>query len=725
LLNEFYQVDRSLRSAGIAVGVRHPDIKAPGKTEILRVRMAAGNGVTQVDVLTPEEASVRWSLRDGNHNSFPDVKIKLPLFTISKNDPNLVIAIDNNAALGKRTEACCELGKKGIWIANSPTDKWAKWLKKQTGYTVRLRERLNQLSSLKDTDAAAVPAVMERFLIAFTDPSSFLRSIWEAIAKTLQEEPTPSLVDMAVQLAFIGDGAFYLDIDRFDNFSFDAGDPSNIPAISKALARSMPLREADPQSRCAVSGRIANLVQDKFPQPNLPILGQTYLFTKNRDTPSSMRYGCSGPEGLAVAEDTAAGLLSASLAITHSSRKGKTWAPVPSENPGDADLLIAYVPAAPEIELAGIIAQDPVAEDPRKSADFGEKTRVAIEAAKGELLDYKRSPLRVIVVRKIDPANRKVIFASDGQSIEKLLAAAKQWSQGCKNVPPWLRLPVSGAKGESWRWCPPPSIAPASLVYLSKLQFIRGGLDRQEIPGRPLAVAMELLWAEPARASRVAGELLTIFVRRHGVLLIGVGAAQRRGLGAGKRKDSEFAKFDRQTALRSIAALGLLLHKLDRFTETYMSNAAFQLGQLLAAADVLHKGYCCEVRGGSIPQQLMGNALMPMAQVNPTGALAALGRRWCVYQAWAMRHAPVEAPLPKSRGEDAQRTWDVKCALSTARRLNGLAKDLQQGLTAAHVINDAFRAEMLLGYIAGLPPVAFEETLAVEPDGVIPLDSNP
>ena len=45
-----------------------------------------------------------------------------------------------------------------------------------------------------------------------------------------------------------------------------------------------------------------------------------------------------------------------------------------------------------------------------------------------------------------------------------------------------------------------------------------------------------------------------------------------------------------------------------------MQGTAFKLGQLLAAADIVHAGYCADVRGGAVPPALLGNQVFAMAQ---------------------------------------------------------------------------------------------------------------
>ena len=137
-----------------------------------------------------------------------------------------------------------------------------------------------------------------------------------------------------------------------------------------------------------------------------------------------------------------------------------------------------------------------------------------------------------------------------------------------------------------------------------------------------------------------------------------------------------------------------------------MNDTAFKLGQLLAAADVVHAGYCADVRGGDVPPSLLGNQVFAMAQTAPTKALATLCRRWKPYDGWAKKAARkpnrVESLIASNNKDDQQRGWDIKKALRYAREVGPIASELAASLGGCRV-DDVFRAELLLGYISALP----------------------
>jgi hypothetical protein len=205
---------------------------------------------------------------------------------------------------------------------------------------------------------------------------------------------------------------------------------------------------------------------------------------------------------------------------------------------------------------------------------------------------------------------------------------------------------------------------------------------------------------DPDRVRR----FLKLLLSRRTALVSGTAHALRRGIEAAK-------VFDRREALRTVTLLGVLLNKLGRLAgETrggYMSDTAFKLGQLLAATDVVHAGYCADVRDGDVPPSLLGNQAFAMAQASPVKALAALSRRWPPYEGWAKKAA---REIGRIERLPEQRRWDVRKALRHARELRPLASAIGPALAQIRV-DDLFRAELLLGYLASLPKAQQDDSV--------------
>ncbi len=702
MLNELREVGSALAQAGIVVALRHPDVKEVSARPTLRVHLDADGVVKRVRPMTSDEAEHLWTLRDGQHNSFPYHQIKVPsrarpggFLRVSEEDERLEVIRNKRVGESERWEALLALIDGAEFNEQAFTD-WPGG-----GYLKRLGQRRAQLAALCDSDAAAVPAAFERFERAAARPHDLLRGIAAAIIEDVRRgrfstEDLPLIASLLVD----GGGPLFFDVVARD-FPRLAGDERNIAEISRALSGETP---QEPNGVCAITGEDAFLIGDKFPQPNLPILGQTYLFARNKDAPTNARYGRTGTDSVAVGTDTATALQAAAEALTRDDWKDRTWRSVPGERPKQTDLFIAFVPGAEEVPLAALLTED-VEPEPGTEDLFASFSERLISAFKGVVIARRDdTPLSMFVFRKLDPANRKVVY-SKTLTVRTLLQAARAWSRGCENVPPSIRLPVPAERGQPARWRAPWDIAPFNLPRLTRQHFIRGGTQRQEIVGVTADAAMRLFLAPEGAATVLAHAILRRVLRSRSSLLDGVGHAAVRGF-------DNLKEFDRREALNTITLLGLLLHRLGRTREEYMEDVAYKLGRLLAAADALHAGYNAMERGGSaLPPRLIGNAALPLAQADPPRALEMLGRRWGVYAGWAKRNAGFRVPESKAGGsepdektrQERARAWQIRNGISAALRAADLAKELHGRLPARGEVDDRFRAELFLGYVAGPP----------------------
>jgi hypothetical protein len=311
----------------------------------------------------------------------------------------------------------------------------------------------------------------------------------------------------------------------------------------------------------------------------------------------------------------------------------------------------------------------------------------------------------VLILRTVDPANRKVIYHRNTSAIE-FFNASKIWRDATANTPDWLgfQLPIKGRS--QFTYHTPPLVKPLSITPLSRIQFVNGGRRRVEVIGVTAADAFGLYLCEGNVGQR-ARRVLQVLIHRHRQLLGGLAAARAKGIDHLKDFDP---KMDlRRDAVRSVSWLGILLHCLGRAKEAYMSDAAFRLGQFLAVADVVHIGYCNDLRSGDVPPTLIGNSVLAVAGADPVRALSVLQTRLKPYLAWAKRGDSI---FFKAASEERQgnkgRAIALRRGVSQARRADEIAKELHAVLapylSRSQSPDDAFRAELLLGYVAGLSP---------------------
>jgi hypothetical protein len=677
MLNELFALERGLAAAGATVQQRHPDIKDLAKGSVIRVRLAKDGQVAGIELVPDGGRGALWTLRDGQHNGFPGLKLPAPEREIL--DEHDTIWSQATSVDEKRAELiriASELRRSGALLS------WPK-----QAFRNRIQQRFEQLLSLRESSiTAVVPAVFERFLMAINAPIPFTTTLIDQLMIQLQD----SIWIDPIRAALSGTGALAIDA-ALGDFSRDAGDPRQVEAISMALqaSHSAALSPAGEQARCALSGSTKGLLDGNFPQPNLPGLGQTYLFSRNKDIPALDRYGRMGPGSVAIAADVAGRLSGALLALTDSARRGKTWNLIPAETGDKPDLLIVSLSSNISYELADAFSTEDDVPGWPTVEQAAESVVTHFDGLAASALP--QDEVRLLILRTIDPANRKAVYDRH-TNVQHLHEAAGRWKAAMHNTPSGISFLVASKKVVAVRR--PPMLPPISLVALSRMLFASSGRRRVQVSGLPASEALGIFLNDSAAMPR-ALRVLHLLLKRHEPLLAGLTHASVRGSDSLKSFDKTMDL--RRDALRSAAWIGALLFILGRPKEDYMRETAYKLGQLLAAADAVHIGYCAQMRGGDVPPTLLGNAVFSIAGRDPVRALDILQGRWKPYGAWARRTNALKA----SAAKDEQLVWQIRRGISQARLAGPLCSEIKGELLGVRV-DQIFRAELLLGYVAGL-----------------------
>jgi len=703
MLNELLVVENGARSAGLDMQQRHPDIKDAGRIPTLIVELDQNSLVAGIRP-APDDV-VAWTIRNGQHNSFPFTQPKMPLLAVDVSpDDDSRFKIATNRRSEKQRTAIIDLMQKF-----SPNHSALQgWLGE--GLLKRVSERLEILKPLDKGDAAIVSLTHERFLLACSNSEKrvlLLQSIVEQIAQKLEEATEQNWVDVASSLLigkfkskeqvwYPGGGVLF----EASGFETSIIDKRLIKPVTKALTTLKGDDETQiTSSVCAITGRLESLVDGKFPQPNIAVLGQTFLFAKNDVIKATYRYGRSATDSMPVAKSTAVELAAAFSALTVPERRDLTWRAITGETPKQTDLLLAYVDDALDTSIVELIAEDGDFGESDSVAEFEQRTQRLVDSLKGLVdVDFRKTPVRVAIFRAVDPANRKVVY-SGTMDVDALFRSAEAWRRGERNLPEWVSMPVFHKGERKPRQAKPPHVSPLGVISFSKLLFIRGGTDRQEISGLNASAAMNLFFHDNEKeSSHQFRRVLKSVLKRRVSLLAGA-------IHAIRKRDDSIKDFDRSEVLRTLTILAILLHKLERKKEEFMSDAAFRFGQLLAGLDVVHAGYCADVRGGDMPPSLLGNQIFSIAQKSPIRALNMICRRWKPYGAWADRASRQRERFEKMQSIPAtsQQGWEVMKALRIARLVRPTANELH-GVLGNTEVTEEYRAELLLGYVAGYEP---------------------
>lgn len=703
MLNELASMRQGLTNAGISLESEHPDVQPVGKNKKpLLVRLKPNGALAGIELHSVSLAGRLWTFRQGRHNSFPLVSPP-PLLDLPSPQREAFHESWRGETLADRRTALCQAAT----TYSEGGQPWDGWPGK--GLLDSLRNKRAALAHV-ESEAAAVSAVMDRFLAIFSVDGNgspqrrdFVRTLIDVLLREVKngiddwlEVARAALVGEEKQVGqkLVG-GEFYFDVAP-GQFDRDVNDPRNRGAAARALSQS----DETELGRCAITGKEAQLQRGNFPQTNLPALGLSYVFSKNDDLPAAGSYGRFGHDAFPVGRLLIGDLASAITELVGESRKNVTWCTIPGERRKTTDLLIAFVEGAPNAPAACLFAghADGDPDDENSELDpvavYERRTERLIEAVRGKAQeDFRKTPVQVCLLRKVDEGNRKALLHRH-LTVGQLYDCAQEWSRAQRNLPPWLSL---WHKKERRR---PQSLTPLTIPSLTRRQFVRGGTEATDAIGLPPAEAFGLFLQE-GDGQRLAQRFLHVVLKRHHQLLEATAHGKHR---------ARATQLDTGTALRALTLLAILLNSLGRQGGLWMNEAAFRLGQLLSIADVVHVGYCADVRQGQVPPALLGNAVLTMAQANPAKALAALARRWKPYASWAKRASAVEAARLRSseKREESDRGWKISQAIWQHRRAAEISAALHDQLPQP--ADDVFRAELLLGYVAGLPPTTKAES---------------
>ena len=690
----------ALRNALRTCGFHLPEVlEQPGHAPGYRVILNEDGTPTDVIELTAEEMAGLWTIRDGKHNSFPVVKMQQALLLIPPDAP-LRIEIEKltkhqNAA---RVQLLCQAAAISCSASSQLT----------TNVLKRLREKARELLHVFDdgtAEFAALPEMLRRFGESKRSAEDVLGEIAKLVADKLRNgRLTNGVLAQKLLIGKINKKKPNEPARAEVPVVFDVSETTyGITVIDRSMqghvSRCLAGRSVDPtevKGRCSLTGDEEVLETQRFPAPNLKVLGETYLVSMNEAVPCQQRYGLTGPRIVPVGRKTAKELQQALKFITSPDLKGKTWRAVASgkyetsagRKRERSDLLIVYLESQPVpkvrlAEITGVDLADPERRLAKQQQQFEDIAQKVCDALRAIAQERPKSKLRLVLLRKIDKGKVQVALA-ESPTVEQVFNGVEQWRRAVYSNLPSITLPFPTAeKGRPWIMDEPHPPFPEQVVRMLAEQWVTMGRRAIKSEGVGLGDVLDLMLRVEGKWKPTAVRMLALLLRRYVPLLIGVfGANHANDLGRWK----DFPPASREVALQAAAVLGILLDAVGRRKENYMAGQAFLVGRLLALADTLHREYCVHVRDGKIPPQLIGNALMPVAADNPQAAVDRLRERMNIYKAWATKADGEEYRLAK---------WSVGQMGEVCHALSALSVPSRN--------DQAARAELFLGYMARSP----------------------
>jgi len=507
--------------------------------------------------------------------------------------------------------------------------------------------------------------------------ATFRQQLITSLIQSIHSTPAPDLIDTLFFYSGKAPKNFQviLELSDRDCFEFPANHQEiqkwmNIQFVSSTTIDDMTDLDA---FGCNASGK-----GKKYPPVRLPVLGNVILRAMNPESPCQNRYGMIDHHSFPTGEAARKTMKSALEWLGKEERKGKTWCDL-SRRLERPMLLFAYPSKMPDNlpDLAGMIGEteDEDAETQQeKFSAIAEKVTLALRGRTNETVDAE---VRVFVLAKIDKARTKVL-ASNRYSAEHVIRSAQLWQEGNRNVPKIKVRSFGKNKGDKPVWTELLIPFPAEAIWCLNTVWTRQGTHAEGAHGFSINDALCLLLGAGFELQQVAVRALGSALRNSSSLFLAIGQANAQGLVL--NVDRKYAK-----QLKLLPSLfGLLLYKLGHNKGGIMTTPAFLIGKLLNLADSLHLEYCKGARKGSVPQQLVGNALMATALETPEKALSMLSQRVLPYQAWARTLT----------GGD-----EVRLAKFFLKHIGEVTAQLKDIPLPQRSI-DTDKAQMLLGYLA-------------------------
>lgn len=685
MINELYAMAQVLKEKDLLQITTHRDIGEPAKSAGLYIEIDENRQPKSINFLAKEQFVKVWKHSKGNHNSFPVIRIHKPIV-----DHKLSTDFDSKIwGKLKGKEQKVEILSQLEFNKLNPESKdiiISDWTVEQL---LPVCQGVSELDSLHE--------LINRFPKNHEEQKQFYIYLLKNIRGQLNtfEEPLLDLIkDILIgsysKNGFCSNTQIAFDVYDAHKFTFKVKDIRLknilIQELNKKDTQNNVTLETD---FCQLTGELQVIEKDKFPNPKLPILGNTYLYSKKEDIECLTRYGMKSLQAYKVGKEKINEMNYALNFITNPEREGKTWVQVPGSTDKELNLFIAYVEDEPEMdnELAKMMGDAPDFEEEAIRFEILAEQVCGSLRKKTELNPNAR--IKALVINKVDDGRKQILF-SDTYGVNDIISGTTKWQIASKNHPNIeYRIKVNQEEKTIAPYCPYPGQILDFMKKFWKFETKNNMLEVkvEKVPGISLKEIYEIFI--PLSDEKESSKRLLSKIYQHSKnLLINIGHNNNRRELYYIKKSSINAIYDNCLA---VSLISILLYKLNYCKEDYMYSVAFNIGRLMMLADVLHREYCLNVnpqkggaKSGKIPPQLIGNSIMPTAVEFPNRALDLLGERLRIYKAWA--------DSVSANDETKIAKWAVN----------------QMGITSLEIskqeipesFNEAERVQVLLGYLA-------------------------
>ncbi len=686
MLNELYELAVALDHHGLLRSATNPNVGTVGKALCLLIEIDRDGNPRGLRLLPKDETSGLWKHSKGNHNSFPAIRIQKPLLAFGESQKiddetwRKAKVSEKITLLSSLDEGILNKSISNLYLSDWSINELMPVLSNDADELAALRQLIKCFPKSNDAKqfCAKLVSFLKHYVLTCDNEKvidlikELLVGIWD---KKTKKYGTSCLT--------------YYDVYETNDFQNKVISHETAQILILLLNQtSIKETQESVTRRGSLSGTPQDGVGNKYPNPNLPTLGLTYLYSKKSDTPCLTRYRMSGTKAFQAGKIEVAMISDALAFLTHKLREGKSWKAMADSNRDKPNLLLAYLTDDPQNDaLLAQILDDPTDNEESESA-FDAVCQQVLGSIKNATDKNPRSQINLIMLETLDPGRKQIVYANSlsAQQFRNNLLA---WSEAARNCPPiTIRVGMKGETREHKPACP----GPKEICQLLKMYYTRSGSAK---PLKQSAVSLHEIYRLympqsdlEALDTHLLSHILRITVGKVQILLGDVG--QQLTIHYVISAAEPLSKQVKNICI-SVSLISILLWRLGVRKENYMVDASFNVGQFLKLADMLHKHYSVQVRNGGdekkpLPTQLMGNEMLVIASENPVEALNRLKERIKIYLAWADTATGEGAGLAR---------WIL------ARFSEVSAKIAANGLP--ETFTPAEQAQVLLGYLAAIP----------------------
>lgn len=672
MLNELYHLSVVLKDSGIKPPDWYKNLKplprATKKRPCYKILISNDGSIVGVEPINEKLVPNLRKYEPSNGNSFPGFNIP-PLYRITDGD------IKKRLKKWRERKEPVDFALIKEWCSADRMNWDNKFGRKIEKCLILIPEELKTKCADIPREFVALKNLCERVVsLGCGGSDMFFQAFKSFIWKAIENGTAPPLLSVLIYEGSSkkksekdrGSVSVFLDVPDWEEYP--VAHIETIQYINRQLMKIMSNAGSQQgnQNNDAFGGDNAG-VEGKLPEVKLPIIGPVKLRAMSSELPCQHRYGTIDAKSFRIGAESRRLAKGALEWLGADEREGETWGRTDGK-----ELIFAYPTILPKTlpKLAAWLGAGRVDDS---GSRFENYAKDVMDCLKGLAPSLKEIELRVFSLRKMDKARTKVVFHRN-YSAQRLAEAAKEWQQGCANIPV-IRMKSWGQEKGKIILVAPETPFPLQIADCLNRVWKLDGTGMDEVKCIPKSAGIELLLDESV-SLRYVPHLLTIALQNSKGLFISMGDTLHR---------DEVFKLDRLGKHRQLmpSILGLLLWKLGVKKEVYMNSSTYLVGRILKLADDLHALYCKEVRNNSLPPQLLGNALMAAALDSPVQAMAQLALRISPYLGWARTNSTDSAGLSRHLLKEF-----------------GLVETKLRNEVLPDRLTDTARAQLLLGYIS-------------------------